>query len=280
MVLEVNESPLLAEHERDPNIGHYALTSDNATVVAHGISHKGGYTGTVTGSRVRRLSLGVAVVDDANDPAAPRQTIPPPGDVRIPTFKPPPLDVEYADATWESIRRGDDAARRVGRAIDWLALASLNASGLTDDLRVPALRAGFEVLLDSEDAEELAKRLGRLLDDATPIRHRKWMSSITGDERSANLREIPWWFMEFSFLRNDLMHGRAPGKEKWVRDDRSQTDLGEWYLRQAIKHTVATDGHPDILDQLLWRNAHRAALDLLRAKQTEHDEPDNENDET
>jgi hypothetical protein len=139
-VLEVNESPLLPEHERDPNIGHYALTSDNAAVVAHGIGHKGGYTGTVTGSRVRSLSLGVPVVDDPNDPTAPRQTIPPPGDVRIPTFKPPALDIEYANATWESIGRGDDDARRLGRAIDWLNLAWLNASGLTDDLRVPALR--------------------------------------------------------------------------------------------------------------------------------------------
>jgi hypothetical protein len=30
MVLEVNESPLLPEHERDPNIGHYALTSSTS----------------------------------------------------------------------------------------------------------------------------------------------------------------------------------------------------------------------------------------------------------
>jgi hypothetical protein len=276
MVLEVNESPLLSERERDPNIGHYALTSDNATVVAHGISHKGGYTGTVTGSRVRSMSLGVRVVDDPNDPTALRQTIPPPGDVRIPTFRPPALDDEYADATWESMRRGDNAARRLGRAIDWLNLASLNATGLSDELRVPALRAGFEVLLDSEDAEELARRLGRLVDDKTPIRHRTWTSTFTGDKRSANMREVPWWFMEFSFLRNDLMHGRAPGEEKWLRDGQSQTDLGEWYLRQAIKHAVADDGHADVLEDVVWRRPLREMQEMMRrARQPGDDDEHN-----
>lgn len=34
-------------------------------------------------------------------------------------------------------------------------LAWLNATGLTDELRIPALRAGFEVLLDSADNDQL-----------------------------------------------------------------------------------------------------------------------------
>lgn len=127
------------------------------------------------------------------------------------------------------------------------------------------------MLLDSEDVEELAKRLGRLLNGSTPIRHRRWTSTKTGDERSANMREVPWWCMEFSSLRNDLMHGRAPGEEEWVRDDRSQIDLGEWYLRQAIKHAVAS-GNPDILDELIWRNARRAARDFLRTQQPDEHE--------
>ena len=270
-VLDVNPSPLLPDTERDLNAGHWMLTSDNALVVAHGIDRRIGYTGTIVGSRLPVFSFGVSVLDDPENGIR-RATILPPGGLRIPAFRPPRLDVEYADATWHAIRRGDDGARRLQRAIDWLNLAWLNATGLTDELRVPALRAGFEVLLDSEDAEELARRLGRLLDDTTPIRHRQWTSTITGDTRSANMREVAWWFMEFSFLRNDLMHGRAPGEEKWIRDDRSQIDLGEWYLRQAIKHTVANDGHPDIFDDLLWRDAHRAARDLLRAERPKDDE--------
>jgi hypothetical protein len=107
-VLDVNPSPV--EDERDPNAGHWMLTSDNGLVVAHGINHEHGYTGAITGSRVPRWSLGVSVLDDPANPHIPRGRIPPPGDVRIPIFRPPRLDVEYAHTTWESIRRGNDAA--------------------------------------------------------------------------------------------------------------------------------------------------------------------------
>jgi hypothetical protein len=33
-----------------------------------------------------------------------------------------------------------------------------------------------------------------------------------------------------------------------THDNVRHIDLGEWYLRQAIKHTVANDGHTDILE--------------------------------
>lgn len=62
-----------------------------------------------------------------------------------------PVDVFYADAPCESIRRGTDDARRLARATGWLDAGWRNASGLTDDLRIPALFAGFEVLFDSDD---------------------------------------------------------------------------------------------------------------------------------
>ena len=267
-VLDVNPSPLPPKEERDPNAGHWMLTSDNALVVAHGIDREHGYTGTITGSRVRRMSLGMSVVEDPSNPHIPRAKIPPPGDLRIPTFRPPPLDAEYANATWESIRRGDDAARRLGRAIDWLHLAWLNATSITDELRVPALRAGFEVLLDSDDYLELARRQsGLLADDSAPVT-RSWRT-LAGNPVSAELTDIAWWFVQFSFLRNALMHGRSPQESEWRHEGRWQTDLGEWYLRQAIKRTVANDGHPDILDDLVWRDAHRALRDYWRAQRTE-----------
>jgi hypothetical protein len=196
-----------------------------------------------------------------SDPCVPHiapSRISPPSDLRIPTFRPPPLDVEYADATWQSLHHDNDAARRLGRAIDWLALAWLNATSLTDELRVPALHAGFEVLLNMEDALDLARELGRLLEDESRVRHRTWVS-FANNHRSANLAEISWWFMEFSLLRNQLMHGRTPGTEVWAHDERSQVDLGEWYLRQAIKRVVANDGHPDIVETPLFRELVRAA---------------------
>jgi hypothetical protein len=214
-VLDVNPSPLLAEDERDPNAGHWMLTSDNAVLVAHRIDGEYGYTSSITGSRVSRWSVGVSVIEDPDNPHLPRAVIEPPSDVRIPTFRRQRLDGEYATSTWVSIRRDDDAARRLGRAIDWLALAWLNTTGMTDDVRIPALRAGFEVLLDSEDAVELARRLTGLLGDSSPIRHHTWLS-VEGNQRSANVRDVGRWFVEFSILRNQLMHGRSLGQENWL----------------------------------------------------------------
>jgi hypothetical protein len=268
MVLEVIKSPLLPDDDRDMNAGHYALTSDNARVVAHGIDWEHGFTGAETGSRVRHRSLGMSVLENPLNPDLPRSKIPPPADLRIPAFRTPALDGEYADATWESMRGGNDAARRLGRAIDWLGLAWLNTTGLTDDLRVPALRAGFEVLLGSDDSDELADRLSRLLSDGSAAVERTWLTRA-GNPASAMLSDVAWWFKRFSFLRNDLMHGRSPDREAWWHDGSSHTDLGEWYLRQAIKHAVANDGHGDILDELVWRDALRATREWQRAQRTQ-----------
>jgi hypothetical protein len=267
-VLDPNESPLLPEGERDPNFGHRAMTSDNAIVVAHGINREHGFTGSVAGSRVRRMSLGISVLEDSLGPHIPRTTIPPPADLRVPVLRPRALDGEYCDAIWESMRRGTDAGRRLGRAVDWLDLAWLNATGLTDDLRIPALRAGFEVLLDSDDSDELGERLRLLvLDQSVPVR-RSWCN-LAGNPASGELSDVAWWFKRFSFLRNDLMHGRSPDRDAWLHDGTLHTDLAEWYLRQAVKHTVANDGHDDILEALVWRDAVRAMREWWQGQHTQ-----------
>jgi hypothetical protein len=225
---------------------------------------------SVIGSRVPRQSLGISVLP-GNQEELPRITFPPPADLRIP-FGRTVLDTEYADATWQSIRRGDDAARRLGRAIDWLALAWLNLTALSDDIRIPALRAGFEVLLDSDSSDELAERLSQLLRDESPAVERWWVTRA-GKPTSAELTDVAWWFTRFSFLRNDLMHGRSTGQPEWLHGDLYQTDLGEWYLREAIKHTVANDGHPAVVENLRWRTVERDARELLKRYREEPPEP-------
>lgn len=69
------------------------------------------------------------------------------------------------------------------------------------------------------------------------------------------LGDVAWWCVKFSFLRNALMHGDSLDRKQWLHDGVSHIDLGEWYLRQAIKHTVAKDGHASILEDSLWRKA-------------------------
>jgi hypothetical protein len=74
------------------------------------------------------------------------------------------------------------------------------------------------------------------------------------------LGDVAWWCVKFSFLRNALMHGDSLDHEQWLHDGVSHLDLGEWYLRQAIKHTVAKDGHASILEDLLWRKTLAAVM--------------------
>jgi hypothetical protein len=263
-ILDLNQSPLIAEADRDPNFGHNAMTSDNATVVAHGIDHAHGYTSSVSGSRVGSAELGLSVVPDPNYPGLPRATFRAPADLRIPPRQ-TNLEYEYAAATWESLRRGDDAARRLGRAIDWLSLVGVNATALTDDLRIPAVRTGFEVLLDvGEDFLEFASALATLIEDESPAVRRTWPSRRSGNEVSVNLTNVGWWAVQFSFLRNTVMQGGLPDADDWQHDGAGHIDLGEWYLRQAIKYTVAADGHERVREDLRFRRLLEAARTFWR----------------
>ena len=120
-------------------------------------------------------------------------------------------------------------------------------------LRIPALRAGFEVLLDADMTKNLATRLSRLLGDESVPVERSWRERPDADVSTAEMTDVAWWFKQFSLLRNDLMHGRVPGEDRWFDDHGTwQTDLGEWYLRQAIKHAIADNGHPELLTDLIW----------------------------
>ena len=204
------------------------------------------------------LSIGVSVLDQPERLNGHRGEVTPPADVRIPTFGAKAFDIEYADATWESIRRGTDSARRLGSAMDWLGVASLNTTALTDAVRIPALRAGMEVLLGTDNFLDLGNRLAVLVKDSSQRVARNW-NSRSGAPQTEQLSDVSWWCVQFSFLRNKLMHGTAPNPGDWVHDGRSHIDLGEWYLREAIKHTVASDGHARVLENRLWR----AALDAI-----------------
>jgi hypothetical protein len=263
-VVDVNESPLVPEANRDPNAGHRALTSDNAVVHTSGITREGGWTATLTGGRIKLLAGGIQVLRQSDDPL-PQVKIPPPSDLRLPFFR-SDIDTEYADAAAESIAPDTDEARRLARAIDWLDLAWRNTTSLIDDLRVPALRAGFEVLLDPDepdpderiDAVRIGVYLGDLLTPEEPRTRRSWPNLRGGGETSRELTDLAWWCVRFSFLRNALMHGGAPSEEDWQHDGVHHVNLAEWWLRQAIKETIARDGHPYVRLGVLDRDLMRA----------------------
>lgn len=232
----IDGNPSALDDEHDPNAGHRSVTSENARIIAARIGSEG-YTSLILGSRVPQWNLGVYVGED-RDWGLPRQTFPHPADLRIPSMG-HVGGFGYADAAVRALEPNTAKARRLRRAILWLALAWLNTQGFTDDLRVPALRAGFEVLLNHESSLELARRLGSLLQDRSPRVRREW--KVKKESRSANLSDVSWWFMRFSFLRNAFMHGTEPSREAWHHDDLHHVPLALAYLAAAIKATVAKD---------------------------------------
>jgi hypothetical protein len=225
------------------------LTSDNAMVITHGIDRGTGSTAVVSGGRLVEISAGYPVIPDPDYPWLDQKFAPPP-DLRVGYIGYWDLDFEYADAVSQSTSVESDEARRLARAVDWLDFAGRNTTSLTDDLRVPALQAGFEVLLDRGDSRSIAGvRIGRVLSDLltpdAPRAERSWRNR-SGRKTTCKLTDLAWWFLQFSFLRNALMHGDAPTEEDWAHDGVSHVDLGELRLGQAIKETVARDGHPDL----------------------------------
>jgi hypothetical protein len=53
------------------------------------------------------------------------------------------LDEEYASVLYEALVRYDLTARRLDRAIEWLALAWNNSAAISKDARVLVFRAGL-----------------------------------------------------------------------------------------------------------------------------------------
>lgn len=101
---------------------------------------------------------------------------------------------------------------------------------------------GFEVLLGSDATEDVRDALAALLDDEhAEKRPRNW-EPRTGRPRGAELSDLAWWFMQFAFLRNAIVHGDEVRAEMFEHDGRPQVWLGESRLRQAIKTLVATAG--------------------------------------
>jgi hypothetical protein len=142
-VLDRNQSALTPSDERDPNAGHSARTSENAFIGVNSISYEGGWTATRFGSAIPVVDLAVPVDPDADMPRLSK--FPAPAGLLLPAME-RPFDQKYAQAAWDSLSRDTDASRRIGRAIEWLGLARLNATGVAADLRIPAIHAGFETL--------------------------------------------------------------------------------------------------------------------------------------
>ncbi len=120
-----------------------------------------------------------------------------------------------------------------------------------------ALKAGFEVLLDSEDVGELRNRLSALLDPADVVRSERIWTSRAGKRQRAELSDLEWWFTEFAFLRNAIAHGDEFAEEQFDYDGTRRLWIAEARFPQA-----RGSGEEDILVGPLER-AYRRAMRAL-----------------
>lgn len=234
-MLDANTPAL--DQEEPANAGHGMTTSDNAIGYGHPIDGSGGVA-VEYGVLVRRLEGGMGIKN-------------PDYKIQAPIELPRPMlgrgfDDYYASALYELLDVESDAARRLGRAIDWLGLAWRNTTSLNFDLRVIALRTGFEVLFDESDTQELRASLSALLDGDDPVKKpRKW-TNRSGKVFAVDLTDLEWWFTCFTELRAAIAHGDPIPDERYRFEGQWHFWIAESRLREAIKELVARAGHPDV----------------------------------
>lgn len=215
--------------------GHAASTSDNAALHGHHVTSEG-HVSAEYGAMVRTLVGGYTIGEG-------EAKILPPEELHLPLFG-SAFDSEYATAVYRLLESGDGLAVRLGRAVDWLDLAWRNTPSVKPDVRIVAIRAGFEVLLDAgSGAVDSADALSELLDrPETPRFEGSWKSLTGRSETTRAFTNLGWWFLSFAFLRNAVTHAEPIPLPRYRFGGTHHIMLAERALRRAIKEVVARQG--------------------------------------
>jgi hypothetical protein len=257
----IDGNPTLLESDGDPNAGDRMVTSENGLIYGHPI-HGGGSYVISTGAMSRQLSLRYA------EPGRRVPKIAPPSELMTPLFG--RFDYEYASALHGLLTKGDTQARRLDRAIEWLALAWNNSALISEDARVLAFRAAFEVLLGGGSSTTQNRGLlSRLLDapDA-PRTPRSWPR---GPRQPVPLTPLEWWFQCFALLRNKVAHGDVIEESDWLfEDSKRHVWHADGVLRRSIKRMVVQSVDDSSLElPMVDRAFRRAAEEALLALTSE-----------
>lgn len=246
----------------DADAGHQVATSDNAIVFGHRVDGSGSVFvnyGVMVRAVVGGLTIGSEDVSIAAPPA-----------ILVP-FMHPSIDGVYLDALIQALSTPDDNARRIARAIDWLDIAWRNTSSIDEDTRVVALRAGVEVLFGVGDkTPAIRAALSKLIDEKDSTRSSRTWHTLQGKEQSGVMTDLEWWFTNFSFLRNAIMHGDDIPGDDYLHDGKRHLWVAEETLRRALKQSVANV----TTNNILLTPLERILNDALDDMKDEIDEPD------
>jgi hypothetical protein len=212
------------------------FTSENAVVFAHPVGD-GTFTAYEEGALLRTLR---ALSLDG------KQKINVPTELVIADWA-PALDPELASAFYAQLDQGPEG-RRLALSAEWLQIANRNSTMVALTVRVVSLRSGFETLLDAGmDYRKQGGALHRLVERPTARRWSRSWSSLAGKPMSANLTALEWWFYNFGFLRNKIIHGARTQRADWQWKGESQLEKAERELRRAMRSELVRLGHDSVL---------------------------------
>jgi hypothetical protein len=235
----LDENPSQAGGAYDEyNAGHRICTTENGLLFGHGVGADG-YTAYSYGTMVQTF-VGGPRVGEAED------VIDPPHELKLPLLR-PQLDPVYADALYQVLSTLTDDSADLPGAIRWLEVGWSNSRVVSEQTRILAFRAGFDVLFGDAATARVRQLLSALLDDEDAERtERHWVDH--GNARSASLTELEWWFQSFALLRNRIAHGGRIDPNDYVHDDDvAHVWHAEFNLRRSIKKIVADAGYPAVL---------------------------------
>ena len=222
--LDRNGTMAVPPEQQRPDEELRAVTSENLVLRGHHLKD---------GQITERLGYVVSKTCSTNVHLSDRSV--PPRALHLPLFA-PALDVEYAGDLYRLLTDGSAAAERMRRAIEWLLIAWSNSMEIPTELRIIALRTGFETLLGEDEYLAAATALSALLEPPEVPKVRREWQSAAGKLRHQDLSDLAWWFVKFSWLRNDIVHVRPFG-DAWY-GGREHIWLAEHRLRLAIRETV------------------------------------------
>ena len=83
--------------------------------------------------------------------------------------------------------------------------------------------------------------MSRLLRDGSEKRERRWVDQRRSECKA--LDDTEWWFQSFTLLRNEIVHGEAVTRERWLFEDgREHLWHADDRLRAAIKRAAVRAG--------------------------------------
>jgi hypothetical protein len=247
-----NPSPFTNGDEH-PNAGLMVASTDNAMVFPVPLGG-GNSIVTVEGGFLQQVNIRYA------PPGKPIPPVPPPPALPTPILG-GGVDAEHADAVYATLSRGDSVARRLDRAIQWQAAAWTNTQLVGDETRVLAFRAAFDVLFGGASTRKVGAALGRLLDDQSERRLRRYTEH--GRAKEVALTDTEWWFQSFALLRNALAHGSEISASMWRFEAAHHLSHADDHLRRALlRIVVEATGNAELELEPVMRSLRRTTAEF------------------